>query len=260
MSKTQLLNRYTKDSEQRSFFAQALDKMAQAEQRQSQETTGFFTPEEQVDFMSLLQAYGGGAWAREGGYDQAERRVFVFLPPWMEELSPEDVPLSVIQASYGGEVGHRDVLGSLMSLGLTRRKLGDIVLGEGMCQVLCLAETAPILLSQWSSIGRYPISLVEKPLGDLVQVEEKTKEIHSTVASLRLDSMVATGFSLSRSKAQSLIQGGRVAVNHRECSKGDKLVEEGDLLTCRGLGKCQVVTVGGQSRKGRYLITLMRYL
>ena len=64
----------------------------------------------------------------------------------------------------------------------------------------------------------------------------------------------------SRSKAAAYIAGGKVAVNHRECLKSDKTVEEGDVLTCRGLGKCVVKEVPGQSRKGRTMLVLERYI
>lgn len=260
MSKTQLLNQFAKDQEQRSFFALALDKMAQSEQRQSLEVSGFFTPEEQVDFQALLQAYGGGLWALEGGYGQAERQVFLFPPAWMEDIPREEIPLSIIQAKAKGEIGHRDVLGSLMSLGISRRKFGDILVEGNQCQVVVLQETAGILLSQWSSIGRYGISLTEKPLAEMEVPQQVTKEFTTTVASLRLDSMISAGFSLARSKAVAQIASGRVAVNHRECQKADKLVAEGDLLTCRGMGKCQFLIQGGETRKGRILVTLERYL
>ena len=65
---------------------------------------------------------------------------------------------------------------------------------------------------------------------------------------------------MSRSRAAGYISAGKVAVNHRECLKSDKLVEEGDVLTCRGLGKCVLKAVGGQSRKGRVIIEIERYV
>jgi RNA-binding protein YlmH len=42
--------------------------------------------------------------------------------------------------------------------------------------------------------------------------------------------------------------------------KSDKTVEQGDVMTCRGLGKCVVAEVGGLSKKGRVILTLERYL
>ena len=71
---------------------------------------------------------------------------------------------------------------------------------------------------------------------------------------------MASGFSLSRSKAAALISSGRVALNHRECLKGDRQVGEGDVLTCRGLGKCVIKEVLGQSKKGRTMLVIERYL
>ena len=49
-------------------------------------------------------------------------------------------------------------------------------------------------------------------------------------------------------------------MNHRECAKPDRTVEAGDVLTCRGLGKCVVREVLGQSKKGRTMLVLERYL
>ena len=53
---------------------------------------------------------------------------------------------------------------------------------------------------------------------------------------------------------------GRMAVNHRECTKSDRTVAQGDVITCRGLGKCVVKEVLGQSRKGRIMLVLERYV
>ena len=80
------------------------------------------------------------------------------------------------------------------------------------------------------------------------------------MAAPRLDAVAAAGFSLSRSKAAALIASGKVSLNHRECLKPDRAVAQGDVLTCRGLGKCVLKTVGGQSRKGRIIIEIERYL
>ena len=148
-----------------------------------------------------------------------------------------------------------------MGLGITREKLGDILLPEpGVCQVVALREALPILLSQWEGAGRWKVRLEAIPLDRLAPKPAQVKTIRDTVATPRLDAVLAAGFSLSRSKAAGYISAGKVAVNHRECLKGDKLVEEGDVLTCRGLGKCVVKEIPGQSKKGRTMLVLERYV
>ena len=117
-----------------------------------------------------------------------------------------------------------------------------------------------ILLSQWEGAGRWKVRLEAIPLDRLTPKPAQVKTIRDTVATPRLDAVLAAGFSLSRSKAAGYISAGKVAVNHRECLKSDKLVEEGDVLTCRGLGKCVVKEVPGQSKKGRTMLVLERYI
>ena len=96
-------------------------------------------------------------------------------------------------------------------------------------------------------------------MGRLTPRPAQVKTIRDTVATLRLDAVTACGFSLSRSKAAALIASGKVALNHRECLKADRPVAEGDVLTCRGLGKCVVKEVPGQSKKGRTMLVMERY-
>ena len=98
------------------------------------------------------------------------------------------------------------------------------------------------------------------PLAQLTPPQEKTKEIRDTVSSLRLDSVLAVGFSLSRGKAAEAVTSGRVQVNWTDCQKPDRPVAQGDTLILRGLGKCVLEEVGHQTKKGRVFVTLKRYL
>ena len=51
-----------------------------------------------------------------------------------------------------------------------------------------------------------------------------------------------------------------MSLNQRECLKPDRAVEQGDVLTCRGMGKCVLKRVGDRSRKGRIIIEIERYV
>ena len=138
--------------------------------------------------------------------------------------------------------------------------MGDILVGEGLCDLLVFRELGPYLLQNFTEAGRARLRVEEIPLDELFLPTPQIKTIHDTVNTLRLDAVMASGFSLGRSKAAALITGGRVEMNHRPCMKSDKTVEQGDVMTCRGLGKCVVAEVGGLSKKGRVILTLERYL
>ena len=266
MTKKELLDRCARSGEERVLLGRVLDKLEQAQDRGIPAHTPFLSPGEGAAVTALLAAWGHPRHLFWGGYDQAERRVCAFLLDWQEAedltCDPEG-PLAAVEGTFpsSASLGHRDILGSLMGLGLTREKLGDILLpGEGRCQVVVLRSALPILLSQWQEAGRWTLAVREIPLSALEARPAQVKTIRDTVATPRLDAVLAAGFSLSRSKASAYISAGKVALNHLECMKGDKLVEEGDVLTCRGLGKCVVKEVPGQSKKGRTMLVLERYI
>ena len=264
MNKTELLNKFSKDPEERIALARALDQLNRAQNRSIPCATQFFSPAQRSALEPLLAASGHPRHLFHGGYEGAERTVCVFLPDWQEPDDWEAVDeLAAIECAYpptGAELTHRDLLGGLMGIGLTREKVGDILTGEKSAQVVCLRDAAPIILSQFSQAGRYRLKLKEIPLSSLSPAPAEVKLIHDTVAALRLDAVAASGFSLARGKAADAIAAGRVSLNHRECLKPDRAVAQGDIITCRGLGKCVVKSVGGQSRKGRIIVEIERYL
>ena len=264
MNKTELLNKFSKDPDECIVLARALDQMERAASRSIPCATQFLSPAQRAALEPLLAASGHPRCLFHGGYEGAERTVCVFLPDWLEgsDWQAED-ELAAIECAYpptGAELTHRDLLGGLMGIGLTREKVGDILMGDTAAQIVCLKEAAPIILSQFEQAGRYRLKLREIPLSGLSPAPAQVKVIHDTVSALRLDAVLASGFSLSRGKAAEAVSAGRVSVNHRECVKPDRAVAEGDVLTCRGLGKCVLKTVGGQSRKGRIIIEMERYL
>ncbi len=266
VNKKELLDRCARDGEERILLARTLDKLELARSRGVPAHTPFLSPREQASVTDLLHAWGRPRHLFWGGYPDSERRVCLFLADWQEEdgvLGDPEGPLTAIEARFpdAAALTHRDILGALMGLGLTREVLGDILLPRpGLCQVAVLREAAPILLSQWEGAGRYKVNLSEISLQQLTPKPARVKTVRDTVSTPRLDAVTASAFSLSRSKAAALITAGKVSLNHRECLKADRQVGEGDVLTCRGLGKCVVKEVPGQSKKGRTMLVLERYV
>ena len=154
MDKGALLDRLGAAGEERLILAKILDRAEQARNRNIPAATDFLSPAQLAWAGDLLRLAGFTDYAVLGGYETAERRLLLFLPDWLEpELwqRGEDCPLCALEAKVpaGAGLSHRDYLGSLMGLGLTREKLGDILLQEDGAQLLLLREVQPILLTQW---------------------------------------------------------------------------------------------------------------
>jgi RNA-binding protein YlmH len=147
-----------------------------------------------------------------------------------------------------------------MGQGIKREILGDLLPGEQQCDILVLREMADYLASQLTQVGRVRVQVEKIPLTEIQVPEQKVKIITDTVASLRLDSILSSGFQQGRSKAADFIHAGRVEVDHMTVTKPDALVNEGSILSVRGLGKLRVSKIKGQTKKGRTAVVLERYL
>ena len=201
MDKREMLDRLAANGDERLLLGRVWDKYEQCRRRNLPEGTGFLSPAEQAALSPLIAFWGG--------YDGAQRRQLWFLPEWQE--APEEDAVRVVRASFYEEdaLTHRDLLGSLMALGLTRETLGDILVFPRWADVLATAPAAELLLSDWTDAGRVRLHTAPLPLAQLTPPQEKTKEIRDTVSSLRLDSVLAVGFSLSRGKAAEAVTSGR---------------------------------------------------
>lgn len=199
-----------------------------------------------------------------GGYEDAERKMLVYLPDYLdaEYLYTEDSPMVCLHAVFyeGDTPTHRDFLGALMGAGIAREAVGDILVGKGFCDFFVTAEIAPYILQSFTNAGRTKLHLSAIPISDVSIPEPEMREIRDTVASVRLDSMICSGFRISRGLAAQYISAGKAAVDGLPCVKPDKPVCEGSKISVRGLGKIKVAAIGGQTKKGRISVVIHRYV
>ena len=90
--------------------------------------------------------------------------------------------------------------------------------------------------------------------------EPEVKEIKDTLASLRLDSVISSGFRIGRSLAAQYVNAGKAAIDGLPCEKPDKAVAEGCKISVRGLGKIKLTAINGKTKKDRISVTIHRYI
>ena len=199
-----------------------------------------------------------------GGYEEAERKMLIFLPEYLEEefLSGEDSPMICLRAEFyeGDHPSHRDFLGALMGAGIGRETVGDICVGKDSCDFFVTTEIAPYILQNFISAGRAKVRLKQIPISEVCVPPPEVKEIRDTVASLRLDSVISSGFRIGRALAAQHIAAGKAAIDGLPCEKPDKAVAEGAKISVRGLGKIKLHTINGHTKKDRISIIIHRYV
>ncbi len=256
------IEKIAQTAEDRLLLAKVWDKIQTGLRKNILASTCFLSPRE-LEMTRFLFGDLSGLTAF-GGYPDAERRMLCWLPDYLEEdcLMEEDSPLVCLRAAFwdNDSPSHRDFLGSLMGSGIARETVGDICVGKGSCDFFVTAEIAPYILQSFTSAGRTHLHLEAIPLAEVVIAGPEVKEIRDTVASLRLDSIISSGFRIGRSLAAQYIAAGKAAIDGLPCEKADKAVVEGAKISVRGLGKIRVKTVGGQTKKGRISVVIDRYI
>jgi RNA-binding protein YlmH len=256
------IEKIARNPEDRILLAKLWDKINAGLRKNIPANTCFLSPRE-LEMARFLFGEPEGLHAF-GGYGEAERKMLVYLPEYLEEtaLYDEDSPCVCLRAEFyqGDTLNHRDFLGSLMGMGIVREKIGDILVGPDSADLMVLESVAEFLRQSWDSAGKAKLTVTEIPPEYVHIPEVKCQEVRDTVSSLRLDAVASTGFRMARGKAAELISGGRVQVNWRECTKPDKLLSAGDTVSARGFGKFVLAEVGGTTRKGRISIVVKRFV
>lgn len=196
-----------------------------------------------------------------GGYDGAERKLLGAFPEWQEPEN-ELFPISVLFArkKYPRELSHRDYLGTVLSLGIERDKIGDILVTEDGAYIFVLEDIAGFICDNVSKVSGCGVEVLICEPDSVVIPEKKFCKIEAVAGSLRLDAVVAAMLKLSRNEAKTKILSGKVSVNHTEILNGDFMLKENDLLSVRGFGRAELSEIGGKTRSERVHITLKKYL
>ncbi len=249
-------------SEDRLLLAKLWDKIQSGMRKNIPANTCFLSPRE-LEMAKFLFGEPEGLYAF-GGYGESERKMLVFLPEYLDgsTLWEEDSPCVCLRATFfqGDSPNHRDFLGALMGAGIGRETVGDICVGTGSCDFFVTAEIAPYILQNFTSAGRTKLHLEQISLSEAHIPEPEVKEIKDTLASLRLDSVISSGFRIGRSLAAQYVTAGKAAIDGMPCEKPDKQVAEGMKISVRGLGKLKLHSVNGRTKKDRISVVIHRYV
>ena len=180
------------------------------------------------------------------------------FPEW-DEL--REFPIASITFTYrkADKLTHRDFLGSLMGLGLTRESVGDILVEEGRAVAFLSEDISDFVISQVEKIGRTGV-MVKKGHESPLPQKGEIREFDCTIASERLDCVVAALCNFSRSLAVEKIANGLVSVNSVVTEKTTKILVSGDAVTVRGKGKFIIDSVDGKTRKNRIILKYKKYV
>lgn len=233
-------------------------------QRKAQKTgmahSKFITPSEAAQLLESYASRQDIHLILDGGFDESERKLAVFLHPHWGVYAQSDV-LAALQLSFRQHdaVRHQDVLGAVLALGLSREVLGDILIEPGRACLVCMLPMADYIADRIVKLGRIGVSVEKIQLTSLPSVTGSITEKQITLASLRLDALIAAAFHLSRNDACELISSGLVQLDHQQCLNTSKIAVQNAIISVRGKGRIKLLNILGETKKGRLRITLGFY-
>lgn len=256
------IEKIAKTPEDRLLLAKLWDKIDAGMRKNIMASTCFLSPRE-LELSRFLFGTPEGLY-EFGGYGDAERKMLVYLPDYLEEsaLTGEDSPVVCLRAAFyqGDSPSHRDFLGALIGAGISRENIGDICVGSGSCDFFVTQGVVSFLLSSFTGAGRTHVQLTQIPLAAVQVPEPEIREIRDTLASLRLDSVISSGFRIGRSLASQYVTAGKAAIDGLPCEKPDKPVSEGAKISVRGLGKIKLAKINGTTKKDRISVVIHQYV
>ncbi len=252
----------------------------------------FMSPGEKGEVFRHLCSLSGvdrGGIFFWGGYRGAERCTAVFLPEWYRpENSPphkmildeartnafadylaendevlREIPIRAIRIKGSGfsALGHRDLMGGLLALGIERSVIGDIVvLSESEGIVFVLDKIADFIHNELTRIGRDKVETEICAVSPDTVFTRKFEDFQIQVSSARIDGIVRAITGKSRELAAEMVRAGLVEVSYVNTDNVSLAVEAGDIVSIRGFGKYIIGESVGTTRSGRLRIACKKYI
>ena len=263
----EILNEY-REKDDKILLSQVLDKIETCENKNKIQNTAFLDLAQIELVQKFINKLKIENYISYGGFEQAERKIFVFYP---EKFNPEVVTKNIsnivqivriqVPNDLKGKYTHRDYLGAVIKLGVKREKIGDIIVDENGADIIIDKDISKFLLENLGGLTRFSKSIITlQNIKNLRTVEIRKQEIEIIVSSLRMDNIISELARCSRNKAIDIINMERVFVNFQCETKKTKQIKIGDMITIRGKGRFYIKELVGRTKSGRTIIKIEKFI
>lgn len=266
MDKVSVIERYKRE-EDKLLVSKLFDKINLMERQNKIQVTDFLSPIELQIMKDVLKRIDFENYKVYGGIEDAQRNIVIIFPDKLKQLFEGDlfdynsICNCIRITNVEGELDHRMYLGGLIKLGVKREKIGDIIVNKNGADIVVCKEIAKFLLNDLNSLTRFKNCNVQViDLADITKKEQEFEEYKVIISSLRLDNIVAELARTSRNKATEILEQERVSINYRCETKATKTINCDDIVTIRGVGKFIITEFSGNTKSGKIVLLVKKYV
>lgn len=254
-----ILQHIKEDQQLRKDLVRLIDKAEGVLKKHEVKTTDFLTPIQIKYGKQILSSIDNISFTITGGYPNAERCLICIYPDYLDIslISPPVAALELVGNCQFSNIFHKDYLGAILGLGLKREKIGDILLHKGeaeklqLCHIIVNTEIKDYIIYNLEKVGNMSVMVREISIDEIKPLQASFREMSGSIASLRLDAVVALVCKISRGDAQALINRELVNVNWEVINKTSYEVSIGDIISIRGKGRFYIDNIKGLTKSGR---------
>lgn len=224
--------------------------------------TDFLSLPEQTCLFQMERELQYAGITAFGGHESCDRKIVRFGK--IENLGYEEpFPIVCLQIApllekFGQTLSHRDYLGALMNLGIERATLGDIFIKGKNGYLFCQKKMVEYITENLTQVHHTHVKVLPLQTIEEFQPEEPVTE-HVTVASVRLDSVIAKVYSLSRTQSLELFRAKKVFIDGKQCENNSVTPKETQMVSVRGFGKFQYMGLDHTTKKGKQDVVVKIY-
>lgn len=196
----------------------------------------------------------------KGVNSDSEKKMIAFIPKYLSdfELNFPVKYFKIEKKSKFISLEHKHYLGNILSLGIKREILGDLIVRDGVCYGIIVEEMFEFLKDNLSRINSSPVEVQEITENEIPESEFEI--INILVSSMRLDSFVAEITNLSRNLAAEYVMLGNVQVNYGIKKEKDTKLNIGDVVIIKKYGKFIIFEDNGLSKKEKYKVIIKKFI
>lgn len=242
--------------EEQPFIDNVQSWITQTEETYTPYLTDFLDPRQQYIVEMLVGKKGEVHVSFYGGYEEAERKRAIICPEYFEPKQ-QDFEIELMEVNYPSKfasLSHGKVLGTMTGTGMKRELFGDILFDGLRWQFLLAANIASYVQTQISKMGNVSVRIEPKMYTDLILPIDTWTIVHDTVSSLRVDTVIASIYNISRQRAKELVTSGKVKLNWAIMERPDFELGILDIVSVRGYGRIQIQAIEGKSKKDKWRV------